>query len=680
MGPIVVSHRAHIAVGCSTMCVFDSYTGSLVGKLTLAQGQGGLPAWSPDGSRLAVFAPRSPFILSTMGPDTSDPRVLVRRAPGFLAEHPDVLIAEQSGWKDRELSTASCSKGYVVPNPSVNTGLVSDCRALIDIRDDLRGDGLVNWGPGTPIEQWEGITVEEVCGPLQLPWGDGCVKLVSLFSFGILFGSRSGDGPELVPREPRVTELSGYFEGTISPSIANLRRLKRLDLSYVRGAIPAEIGSLRELREVRLEGIQGRIPGQLGRLFYLRTLTLGGRLEGHIPPQLGALKQLRTLSLSSGSNAGLTGGIPKQLGGLGRLQQLDLSNNRLTGGVPASLGNLTQLRLLDLSDNQLGGSVPPELGNLRRLQTLSLEGNTLSGRAPSELGATHLEQLSLPLSLEPCLPAELAAKGQNLQIRPTGLPLCVADTYTFRVDESTPIGHAIGVLEVSDEEIVTHTITSGNQRQDFVIDPASGEITVSASLDREKVSSYLLSVEARTTNGKKLTATVTILVTSRLEVCSWGIAVPNPERNPGLVNDCVALLVIGDRLLEENPWTRSLGSFLNWRPDTPIMNWRGVGVGGNPPRVRTLDLEGGLGLWDSDFIREGIRGPIPPELGELGAVWGLQLSSGSTGEIPQELGEMPNLRVLRLPIWSLTGCIPSSLRDIEMTRIWYLDVMYCEHQ
>ena len=64
--------------------------------------------------------------------------------------------------------------------------------------------------------------------------------------------------------------------------------------------------------------------------------------------------------------------------------------------------------------------------------------------------------------------------------------------------------------------------------------------------------------------------------------CSNGAAVTQPEVNPGLVEDCEALIRsrygLGPRLTT------------GWTTDTPISEWPGVAVGMDPPRVRGLDL------------------------------------------------------------------------------------------
>ena len=38
-----------------------------------------------------------------------------------------------------------------------NTGLVSDCEALLAARDALAGTATLNWSSDTPITGWDGI-------------------------------------------------------------------------------------------------------------------------------------------------------------------------------------------------------------------------------------------------------------------------------------------------------------------------------------------------------------------------------------------------------------------------------------------------------------------------------------------------------------------------------------------
>ena len=58
-----------------------------------------------------------------------------------------------------------CADGHVVPDADENPGLVSDCRALLGIREALAGDEVLYWSAGSPIQEWPGIAVVEGSPP-----------------------------------------------------------------------------------------------------------------------------------------------------------------------------------------------------------------------------------------------------------------------------------------------------------------------------------------------------------------------------------------------------------------------------------------------------------------------------------------------------------------------------------
>lgn len=182
--------------------------------------------------------------------------------------------------------------------------------------------------------------------------------------------------------------------------------------------------------------------------------------------------------------------------------------------------------------------------------------------------------------------------------------------------------------------------------------------------------------------------------------CSTGDAVPEPGKNPGLVQDCVTLLHMKDVLAGSDVE-------LNWRAFQPITSRQGVIVGGSPPRVEGIEftgtelrpntyLSGSIpsGVADLSGLKrlvlgsQRLSGEIPPELGsfsklerlivvdnqltgsiprELGNLINLRdlvLTGNSlTGEIPPELGMLENLKTLAVHKNDLTGCIPRSLTD-----------------
>ena len=152
-------------------------------------------------------------------------------------------------------------------------------------------------------------------------------------------------------------------------------------------------------------------------------------------------------------------------------------------------------------------------------------------------------------------------------------------------------------------------------------------------------------------------------------VCAQGLVVSKPGKNPGLVQDCETLLSVRNALSGEDV-------ILGWNADTPISEWPGVRVGGDPSRVRGLRLERlggaippGLGnlaeLETLRLVSSRFAGSIPPELGNLTNLTILWLlRNGLTGNIPPELGNLANLTELRLERNRLTGNIPPELGNV----------------
>ena len=71
---------------------------------------------------------------------------------------------------------------------------------------------------------------------------------------------------------------------------------------------------------------------------------------------------------------------------------------------------------------------------------------------------------------------------------------------------------------------------------------------------------------------------------SYLEVCSNGLAVPEPKENPGLVQDCASLLAAANSLE------------MNWDADRHIKDWSGVTTLYNSAALRTGPSEPDLSL------------------------------------------------------------------------------------
>ena len=130
--------------------------------------------------------------------------------------------------------------------------------------------------------------------------------------------------------------------------------------------------------------------------------------------------------------------------------------------------------------------------------------------------------------------------------------------------------------------------------------------------------------------------------------CSSGVAVTDPDDNPGLVSDCEALLASRDALAGS--------ASLNWSADVGMESWDGVAIWGDPMRVITLSLH-----------EQGLTGVIPPELGDLDRLQELLLDGNElSGEIPPELAMLGNLGYLWLEDNRLTGAIPPELSRLNL--------------
>ena len=322
------------------------------------------------------------------------------------------------------ITTNACASGSAVSNPSGNTGLVSDCNALLAARDALAGSATLNWSASTPISVWYGVTVDGT--PLRVTELDlydsqltGAIpsELRSLDRLQVL----SLGGNELTGPIPAwlgemdnlltLTLWGNRLAGGIPSELRRLHNLQVLSISgkHLTGVIPAWLGELDSLLWLYVYDSQlsGPIPSSLGNLNNLQRLVLrNNELTGPVPSWLGNLSSLELLSLSSNQ---LTGPIPTQLGRLSRLQELYLHRNQLTEPIPTGIGALPKLEVLSLGGNDLSGTVPTQLGNLSNLREMYLWGNDLSGTVPVQLGSlSNLEVLSLSSNqLNGPIPAQL---------------------------------------------------------------------------------------------------------------------------------------------------------------------------------------------------------------------------------------------------------------------------------
>ena len=348
---------------------------------------------------------------------------------------------------------SACVTGGAVAD-AANTGLISDCEALLKARDALAGSRSLNWSENTPITQWDGITLRGIpervawlnvrdrglngtlspelgrlsnltylnlrnnglTGPIPIELGDlsnlrylglnnneltGTIPDLSVMTHleQLYFSNNDLEGgvPDWMGTLTKVRELwlwGNRLDGAI-PDLSGMTGLVRIKLqnNQFTSGIPTWFGEMTNLRYLYLHynPLGGTIPSELGGMRGLRYLWLhNGQLTGRIPAELGQLSNLWDLNLHSNQ---LDGAIPAELGEIDSLQRLRLHRNMLTGEIPAELGDLGSLRFMWLHGNMLSGSIPPELRNLEKLERLWLSENELTGTIPTELG--ELSEYSL---------------------------------------------------------------------------------------------------------------------------------------------------------------------------------------------------------------------------------------------------------------------------------------------
>ena len=356
---------------------------------------------------------------------------------------------------------------------------IRDCRTLIDLKDDLDPNGVLNWSETLGMEHWQGIISSEENGVTTLeihntalngtvPAGLGSLpnlRFLELWKIGL-----TGSIPAELGNLSNLEELrldQNALTGSIPTGLGSLSNLRSMSLSFnqLSGGIPSDFGNLNSLGYLSLDrnflglqthptvgnpapaAVQNPIPNSLGNLSKLAGLDLGdNRLSGSIPSALGNLPELNILGLEHNEFSGsiptalgnlsklnglsvwdnnLSGSIPSQLGNLSELTFLDLSFNQLTGGIPAGFGRLSKLRALHLQENQLSGSIPSQLGGLTQLQTLYLDTNRLSGSIPTDLGdLAALKYFNLERNeLSGAIPSELGGLGNliSLNLNDNGL-------------------------------------------------------------------------------------------------------------------------------------------------------------------------------------------------------------------------------------------------------------------
>ena len=185
------------------------------------------------------------------------------RLPGQLRWHPPLGPLRWHPRRTAPTATTAPSEPTQTPRPTVRaplaeTSVETDRQTLEALFSATNGedwDKSGTWLSFTPLEQWQGVTVD---------------------------------------REGRVVALRlERLSGQIPRELDSLTKLTSLILGGTLGEIPPELSNLVNLRVLSLSGVSGEIPPELSQLVGLESLGLSGEeLRGGIPPELGQLVNL----------------------------------------------------------------------------------------------------------------------------------------------------------------------------------------------------------------------------------------------------------------------------------------------------------------------------------------------------------------------------------------------------
>ena len=419
------------------------------------------------------------------------------------------------------VAAATCSGGIAVSDPPSNPGLVGDCETLLGLKAALAGAASLNWGVGRAMRSWNGVTVG---------------------------GSRK-----------RVTELNlrdRGLTGVIPPELGGLSNLNGLWLheNQLTGGIPAELSSLSNLEwlVVSGNGLTGEIPSELGGMPKLSQLLVQeNRLSGELPRELGDLTSLIVLQMHDNL---LSGPIPPELGSLSGLSVLNLSGNPLEGCLPPSWRGISANDFGSLSlpycEREGRAPAPQDVSASLSGDTFTITWTAVSGgrlyEAQHRIEGSGAEWTSAATSTATLLTyspegGPACETSYELRVRAYGdgttyaggwgsasaaetvtTGECPQDPefdepfYSFTVSEGAATTALVGTVSATDPDegdVVTYTITAGNEAGRFSVGRSSGEIAVASALDYETTQLYRLTVGASDGRGGSATVPVEISVT-----------------------------------------------------------------------------------------------------------------------------------------------------------------------
>ena len=192
-----------------------------------------------------------------------------------------------------------------------------------------------------------------------------------------------------------------------------------------------------------------------------------------------------------------------------------------------------------------------------------------------------------------------------------------------------------------------------------VVRDQNGQVMAGAPVTWSSADGSVATVDAAGLVTATANGTATITATAGEASGEAEITVENPDR---------AALVALYEATDGPNWVNSE----KWLTEAPLGEWYGVDTDASG-RVAGLHLGGQRDEDSRQWIRHGLAGPIPPELGNLTELTELNLRYNALeGSIPPELGHLARLG--RLDLWrnALAGPIPPELGHLTRLRVLWL--------
>ncbi|XP_012701755.1 receptor like protein 3 [Setaria italica] len=412
------------------------------------------------------------------------------------------------------------------------------------------------------------------------------------------------------------------LSGNIPPGLGDCSKLRVLKAGHnnLSGTLPDELFNATSLEHLSFprNGLQGMLDDtHIFKLRNLAILDLGeNKFSGIIPDSIGQLTRLQELHLDYNI---MSGELPSTFSNCTNLITLDLKSNNFSGELhKVGFSNFPDLKTLDLLWNNFGGTIPESIYSCRNLIALRLSANKFHGQLSKGLG--NLKSLSF-LSLGNNSFSNITNALQILRSSKNLTTLLLGMNF---MNETMPDNARIDGFE--------------NLRVlDMYGSLLSGEIPFWIS--------ELANLEILSLRGNRLTGPIPAWINTLEYLFYLHIS------NNNLTGEIPTTLMAMPMLTSEKT-----AAHLDKRVfDLPVYHSPSLQYRKPIAYLKALCLS-----------RNKFTGVIPPEIGQLKALFSLDISFNNlTGPIPPSICNLTNLEVLDLSNNNLTGEILAALENLH---------------